>query len=123
MVIAKSGPKLSPPTDPSCQPAPLGACGGIRIVNRSVLSGVNASTALIARILTTFLGRPVLDQTGLTGVFDFKMGWVIDLPKSVEPPNSDDTAVVGPSVFTALQEQPGLRLVSQKRPVEVLVIS
>jgi len=123
MVVAKGGPRLSPPTDPACQPAPLGACGGIRIVKRSTLAGINVSTALIARVLTTFLGRPVVDNTGLTGVFDFKMDWVIDLPRSGEPLNSDDAAAVGPSVFTALQEQLGLRLVSQKSPVGVLVIS
>jgi uncharacterized protein (TIGR03435 family) len=124
MVIAKGGPKLRPPTDPACQPPPLGACGGIRIENRSALSGVNVSTAQLARVLTTFMGRPVLDKTGITGIFDFKMDWVIDLPRSGEPANFDDAVqAVGPSVFTSLQEQLGLRLASQKSPLEILVIS
>jgi uncharacterized protein (TIGR03435 family) len=95
-------------------------------VNRSVLSGINVSTAQIARVLKTFLGRPVLDQTGLAGVFDFKIDFLLDLPTTGEPPKPDDApaaAPVGPSIFTALQEQLGLKLLSQKAPVDMLVIT
>lgn len=124
MRIAKTGPKLMPPTDPACEPPPLGACGGIRIVNRRILYGVNVSTAELARVLTTFLGRPVFDQTLLVGVFDFKMDWVLDMGGFGEA-NPDDAAAqpAGPSIFTALQEQLGLRLTSQNSLVETLVIS
>lgn len=57
LIVGKNGPKLAPPTDPGCQPALLGACSGVRIANRKVLSGVNVSAAQLARVLTTFMGR------------------------------------------------------------------
>ena len=54
------------------------------------------------------LGRPVVDRTGISGLYDFTLDWA-----------SDDSA---PSLFTALQEQLGLRLEAQKGTVEVLVV-
>jgi uncharacterized protein (TIGR03435 family) len=54
------------------------------------------------------LGRPVLDRTGISGVYDFTLDWI-----------PDESA---PSLFTALQEQLGLRLEAQKGSVEVLVV-
>lgn len=123
--IGKNGPKLSPPTDPGCQPPPIGACSRLRFVNRKVLSGVNVSTAQLAQVLTTFMGRPVIDETGLNSIFDFKMDFVLDLPRSEQAPGADDggTQSPGPSVFTTIQEQLGLKLVPKKDPVPILVIS
>ena len=60
------------------------------------------------------LGRPVLDRTGLTGVYDFMLEW---MPDSIA--GADTSA---PSLFTAVQEQLGLRLEAQKGPVEILVV-
>lgn len=57
------------------------------------------------------VGRPVVDKTGAAGVFDFDLTW--------SPDQAVD--VGGPSIFTALQEI-GLRLVSTKGPVEVIVV-
>ncbi len=60
------------------------------------------------------LGRPVVNSTGLLGTFDFTLDWT-----------PDDTAVdgaAGPSLFTAIQEQLGLKLEPSKSLVEVLVI-
>jgi uncharacterized protein (TIGR03435 family) len=57
--------------------------------------------------------RVVVDETGLKGNYD----WVLN---GVSPASSNDPSVT--SIFTALQEQLGLKLVSQKAPVEVLVI-
>ena len=83
-----------------------------------------------ARVLARQLGRPVIDRTGLTGRYDIKLQWTPDpgqnaaplggapLP-GVDPPPSDPN---GPSIFAALQEQLGLRLESQKAPVELIVI-
>jgi uncharacterized protein (TIGR03435 family) len=59
------------------------------------------------------LQRQVSDGTGLTGEYDFSLRWTPDQTVVDEP---------GPSVFTALQEQLGLRLESREGPVEVLVI-
>ena len=65
------------------------------------------------------LDRPVIDKTGLTGKFDFDLTWRPDLQQvgGQGVTNSDV-----PDIFTALQEQLGLKLESSKGPVEVLVI-
>lgn len=125
LVIAKNGPKLMPPTDPGCQPPPLGACSRLRFANGKVLSGINVSSTRLAQVLTTFMGRPVIDKTGLTSIFDFKMDFVPDLPRSEQTQSTDNSGAqsLAPSVFTSLQEQLGLKLVPQKDPVEILVIS
>jgi uncharacterized protein (TIGR03435 family) len=57
------------------------------------------------------LDRPVLDRTGIEGEFDFKLDYAID-----DNPDS------GPSIFSAIQEQLGLKLEAAKGPVEILVI-
>jgi uncharacterized protein (TIGR03435 family) len=81
--------------------------------------------------LPTLLGRPVLDKTGYTGKFDVHLEFLPDQSaagvgsiervagvSSAAPPG--DSA--GPTIFTALQEQLGLKLESDKGPVEVIVI-
>lgn len=68
----------------------------------------------LAFVLRGLAGRPVVDKTGLTGYFTV----VLDAPRSPEPQDQAD----GPSVFTAVQEQLGLRLVPSRTSVEVLVI-
>jgi uncharacterized protein (TIGR03435 family) len=85
----------------------------------------------LARALSLALGRPVLDKTGLTGEYDIALQWT---PESQTPmfkgmeegqqsggsrPSADSSA---PSIFTAIQEQLGLKLESQKVSAEVLVI-
>jgi len=76
------------------------------------------------------VGRPVVDETGLTGRFNYKLVWTpgqADLPISRNPPPPDVLRQLaidpnGPSIFTALQEQLGLRLEARKIPTEVLLI-
>jgi uncharacterized protein (TIGR03435 family) len=84
---------------------------------QSVRAG-GSSIAVLASILPTQVGRTVQDRTGLTGLFDF------DLEFSAEGRGLTATAVGGdtPSIFTALQEQLGLRLESARAPLEVFVI-
>jgi len=79
--------------------------------------------------LSRKLGRVVIDQTGLKEEYDFALAWSPDpeennsdytgMPPSVPRPHVETN---GPSIFTALQEQLGLRLVSQKGAVEIIVI-
>jgi uncharacterized protein (TIGR03435 family) len=81
------------------------------------ITGHNASAAELAGRLQrgreqgsderVGLRQPIVDKTGLTGTFDFTLQW------------SDSE---GPSLFTALQEQLGLKLEPQKVPTGVLVI-
>jgi len=68
----------------------------------------------LAGRLVPLVNRFVEDRTGLFGVFDFDLVWT--------PDETAATDLSGPSIFTALQEQLGLKLESTKGPVEVLVI-
>ena len=61
-------------------------------------------------------GRPVFDKTGLPGFYDFTLDWTPD-HGGPPPPNSS-----GIDIFTALQEQLGLKLEPQKAPIEIVVI-
>ena len=76
----------------------------------------------LALNLSNELNRPVTDKTGLTGVYDFELKWSpLVLPATpVDPVPAMDPD--RPSIFTALEEQLGLRLESGKGMVEVLVI-
>lgn len=123
LVVGKNGPKL--------QTAEEGKDGrrGMQM-GRGQLTGMAAPLAMLATTLSNQLGRPVLDRTGLTGKYDFKLEWTPDpgqgeikpgaLAPGVEPPPESDSS--GPSIFTAIQEQLGLRLESQKGPMEMIVI-
>ena len=70
----------------------------------------------LARYLSPLVEREVIDQTGLEGMFDF------DLDFRPDTSSSDTARADAPSIFTALQEQLGLKLESTKGLVEVLVI-
>ena len=88
--------------------------------------------ASLARLLTGQLHRTVVDNTGLKGNYDFKLQWTRDESQSpmfkgpeLGPPGGASPAPPessGPSIFTAIQEQLGLKLESQKGPVEILVV-
>ena len=80
--------------------------GGGRIV------GTGTTIAELMRRLSAPLGRAVVDRTGLSGAFDLELQW--------SPDQAADAT--GPSIFTAIQEQLGLKLEPQRAPVEVLVI-
>lgn len=76
----------------------------------------NGSMADLALLMKFFLDRPVVDQTGLTGRYDFRLKWTFD--ESRAP--TDGTAA--PSVFTAIQEQLGLKLDAVKAQTDVLAV-
>jgi uncharacterized protein (TIGR03435 family) len=78
----------------------------------------NESMPDFAAVLSTLLavGRFVVDKTGLSGIYDFELNFT---PSDLPGPSTDSDA---PSVFTAIQEQLGLRLEPQRAPVEFLVI-
>jgi bla regulator protein blaR1 len=91
-------------------------------------TGMQIST--LADRLSREVGRDVVDKTGLQGRYDFTLHWTPETPASLPggpadggpgpaaaPPDSS-----GPSIFTAIQEQLGLKLDSQKGPVKTLVI-
>jgi bla regulator protein blaR1 len=95
------------------------------------LAASGGSLAQFAQSLGMFVGRVVVDKTGLTGGYDITLTWTPDqLPQRAPGTPGDQPIRVngieidpnGPSIFTAVQEQLGLKLDSQKGPVEMLVI-
>lgn len=114
-----------PPPPPEPGKPPVLGCGGMMMSPRR-LTAASIPVANMIPMLSRFLDRTVIDKTGLTGNFDISLEWTPDEtqalqlpPDAPKPPPSDAT---GPSIFTALQEQLGLKLESQKGPVEVFVI-
>jgi uncharacterized protein (TIGR03435 family) len=84
---------------------------------------------LLAAQLSSRLGLPVVDKTGLKGNYAFNLHWTPDKmqdealeqsgePVAPEPPTDSN----GPSLLTALQEQLGLKLEPQTEPIQMLVI-
>ncbi len=90
------------------------------LTTRRFIVGGTRTTQELTASLQSLTGRPVVDRTGLTGAFDFDLEWTsgtIAPPVGANPPADD-----GPSIFTALQEQLGLKLESTRGPFDVLVI-
>jgi uncharacterized protein (TIGR03435 family) len=86
------------------------------------LDGAGVSIATLATSLSRLgLDRPVIDGTGLTGGFDLHLKWAMDEAVGATAPGTTDDPT-GPSIFTALKEQLGLKLEPVKAPIEILVI-
>jgi bla regulator protein BlaR1 len=129
LVVGKNGPKLheAKPNDTYLDGIkdPDGvARPGLMRMGPGGLTAQGLPMATIVRLLSQQFGRTVVDKTGLTGNYDIKLQWTPDSgPASMMGPDSKPTPdTAGPSIFTAIQEQLGLKLESQKGPVEVLVI-
>ncbi len=75
----------------------------------------------LVRNLAPIVGRIVVDKTGLTGSFDLDLTWAPEA-QAGSSESATPTAIDGPSIFTAMQEQLGLKLEPQRGPVDVLVI-
>jgi uncharacterized protein (TIGR03435 family) len=110
LVVGKNGPKLqesgaeaSPPRPPSA----VAALGRIQVSNKSMED--------LAVMLASSVDRPVLDKTGLTGHYDFTLEFTRGNPDL--PADADDR-----SVFAAIQQQLGLKLVPANEPATILVI-
>jgi uncharacterized protein (TIGR03435 family) len=113
----KLGPKLRPHTGdcnrpPGTPPAPGTTVNCGTRVNAGKVTGAGITLQTFARNLSGGTGRYIVDKTGLSGPFDLELEFT--------PDQSPDTT--GPSLFTAMQEQLGLKLDSQRAPVEVVVI-
>ena len=88
--------------------------------------GQRVSMTRIARELSAFADRPIQDQTGQRGAFDFRLEWTPDdyvskdgRPKTLNGVPMDSSE---PSFFSAIREQLGLKLESQKGNIDMLVI-
>jgi uncharacterized protein (TIGR03435 family) len=103
LIVAKGGPKLQPSKDDSKPFAQM-------LPNR--MDAGHQDAEHIASVLAHRAGQPVVDKTGLTGIYDFTLSYA-----TANDPNSNL-----PDLFTAVQEQFGLKLVPQKVPVDMIVI-
>jgi len=134
LVIAKGGLKMQlsssagNATGPAVDRKPASA--GMSVGDSGLtMTGHGVSLASIAHMVAMQLGSTVVDKTGLSESYDYTLSFVPDdsmkagimLPGSsgggTPPPEPE-----GPPIFTALQEQLGLRLVARKEPVDVIVI-
>jgi len=100
---------------------------GDRMGFGQLLGGGTPMSRLATQILAQLTGRVVVDKTGLTGAYDIDLKWTPtpdQLPQGPPPPGFEPPAIDpnGPTLETALQEQLGLKLDTERGPVEVLVV-
>jgi len=79
------------------------------------MTGRRVTSDVIAKMLSRYLGRDVHDDTGLAGKYDFDLSWTPETGRCAE-------ASEAPSIFTAVQQQLGLRLESTRAQVQVVVV-
>jgi len=115
LIQAKGGTKLSAvPGD--------GPAGFRNNAKAGHIAGTSAPIKMLTDFLASDLRRPVNDETGLSGFYDFKLEWDPQTESAAASPETPGTAASGPSLFTALTEQLGLRLESKKGRAQVYVI-
>ena len=118
LVIAKNGPKIK--GDADAIPDGRMAWGA------GLLKGQRVDIRFMTVWLSRLIEQPVADQTGLKGAYNFELRWAPNSSSSrraVEPePDAVPQNSDGPSIFTAIQEQLGLKLEPRKGPVVMLVI-
>ena len=126
LVIAKNGPKLKQATPGETYPKGPGLGGLSWQAGQTVMApsepgsskrvGLGAPLLGLTRILSAWLHCPVIDKTGLTGKYDFQLQWTNNENAETGPETN------WPSLFTAIQQQLGLKLEPAKGPVPVMVI-
>jgi uncharacterized protein (TIGR03435 family) len=117
LVVAKGGAKLNPAKNE--ESSRISTLANAREREMTAI-GVTLEQFVLSPLVTGPAGgRPVVDQTGLKGAFDFTLKWTPELAASAA---AKEVGVDAPSFFTAIREQLGLLLVPSKAPVEVIVI-
>ena len=128
LVLAKGGPKFTggkgPNADTAAAMAKRGitASNGAMIVYDGEITGGGIPISSLVFSLTGAVGRTVIDKTGLTGNYDIELKWTPENGGQPSADNGQTDAQSGPSIFTALEEQLGLKLESAKGPVQTLVV-
>lgn len=118
LVVARGGPKLTASKDPDK--------GTSTSSGNAQMTATSITMEKLAQVLTQNLamelGRVVIDKTGIEGKYDVKLTWSPENNSAGITNASNEASPPGPSIFTALKEQLGLKLESTKGPVESLVI-
>jgi uncharacterized protein (TIGR03435 family) len=127
LMLAKGGSKLKQTVTDAKGPGGLSGGPGRIMIGRGSIKGEGMTVEFLISILSRQLHRTVVDKTGLTGNYDFELKWTPDEGIGGDAgahggPAGDDPSASGPTLFTALQEQLGLKLESGKGPVDVVVI-
>ena len=122
LVVAKNGAKLPPTKDTTGNTGTSSNGHGSSVQ----FTATGQTLAQLAQSLTTAaahdLGREVIDKTGIEGKYDVSLNWTRDTGAASAASPDSNTQDSGPSIFTAIQEQLGLKLEPAKGPVQVLVI-
>jgi uncharacterized protein (TIGR03435 family) len=127
LVVANGGAKFTGGNGPDAVTAAALAkrnitVGGMVTYNGEITAGAMPLSSLVSN-LTNAVGRTVVDKTGLTGKYNFELKWNPEQGVQADADNGQaDPENSAPSLFTALQEQLGLKLQSSKGPVETLVV-
>ena len=116
LVVAKGGHKLKTPDE--AKKGPSMSTNG----ERGQITGYGVNMGMLTRALAGFLKRPVTDETGFNVPFDMKLEFKPDALAAGLKEESTASDLEGASIFTAVQEQLGLKLESKKGPVTVCVI-
>ena len=111
LLKTRGGAKLRGAKDDATEPP------GVRIQGPGQIKGVHATMPSLATALTRPLKRRVIDETGLSGTYDFQLRFAPDQVGADAAAMTD-----APSIFAALEEQLGLSLKTAKRPVDVVII-
>jgi uncharacterized protein (TIGR03435 family) len=149
LTVAQGGSKMRPTKSGTCRPHAIGnhtpaepvagqpdllPCGYTSTIPNGgnvTKTGLGVTMDQLAGGMLASLDRPVMNRTGLTGMFDIHLVYVLDTATpaqsrldGADSPRPAPSAMdpTGPSVFAAVQKQLGLKLASDKGPVEVLVI-
>jgi uncharacterized protein (TIGR03435 family) len=115
LVVAKSGSKLE-----TSKPVPTDTGGGDMTTNDTDMKATKVPLSALAVGLSAKLDRTVIDKTGLTGRYDFHLQWTPDNVANNAANNG--AADAPPTIFTAIEEQLGLKLQPAKGPAQTLVI-
>jgi uncharacterized protein (TIGR03435 family) len=130
LTAAKSGLKMAAPEEMDCTDAKqwtAGPCGDVVLTFEAssglAVKGRHVTTANLAQILSTILGRRVIDRSEITDKFDVNLPFAYDETMTGVPrPPPASSLNEAPSIFNALQHQLGLKLQSTKGSVEVIVV-
>ncbi len=139
LVVAKGGVKMKPSAVEDAIPKDAPKDGGpdapkappkghmLRMTGPGHIESEGTETKFLAHVLSQQLGKSVVDKTGLTGGYDYILQWTPDdAPPGMAggggPHDDGAPPVSGPSLFTAVEEQLGLKIESSKGMVDVIVI-